>query len=193
MKTWLFPANSFFPDGRGVIQCAKCKQQHETESPGTGLEQNPLQSFPAPLKNPGQTHKDALTVQMHAKGLGLNSTTWFSSLSGGSLPILVSGAALQTPTGGKLVQDSDICSFKVNSLHRKKLKKKSIPLPTKSNHGTLEKGLIPEPGLRNTKINPHITVPREQRQAHRVRRTSWKNIEATPKELQPAKLRPFEH
>lgn len=136
-------------------------------------------------------------MQMRAGAVGLDSLTWFSSLSGVTPRTLsppVSGAELQIPTGGKLVPDSDVWSLRVNSLPRKKLKKRSIPIPTKNNQATLEKGLIPELDLRNnTKMSPDITVPRQQRQTHGVRGTSRKHTEANLKELQSAKLRPSEH
>lgn len=98
----------------------------------------------------------------------------------------VSGAELQIPTGGKLVQDSDVCSFKVNSLHRKKLKKKSTPFPTKNNWGTLEKGLIPELGLNKHKDTPGHHCAQRTKTSLQSKRNIPKKHRSQPPEGAPA-------
>lgn len=108
-------------------------------------------------------------------------------------PLPISGAKLQIPTWGKLVQDSSTCGFKVNSFHRKKLNRKSTPFPIKDYQGTLEKGLILELELRNKKRSPENRTMPESKTMLRVRGIYQKDTEATLKGLQWAKPGQFEH
>lgn len=155
-------------------------------SPRSGTDQNPLQSFILPLENPGQRW-EALSM-MHCWYVPRRRPRLYYPgplpLSSGHFPtphitpLPISGAKLQLPTWGKLVQDSSTCGFKVNSFHRKKLNRKSTPFPTKNYQGTLEKGLILELELRNKKRSPENRAVPESKTMLRVRGVDPKDTEA---------------